>query len=190
MCRHHLGGDGVFTIDPSSPTNATLAGTIVNGTFNGGPGSVSLQLALPGTNPITVNLANARVKASISPTGTMTAVVGGLLLTEEINNNVIPVFYGQLAPLLESDCGPEAQRNLGAADCGCRAGSLGAGLLANVDIAPPKDCKVSLAEVQNVLAAFLMPDVCSKPSCAPGAADGLSVGIKVTTVKASFPGLQ
>jgi hypothetical protein len=185
MCRHHLNGDGVFTIDAASPTNTTVAGTIVNGTFNGGPGNLSLQLTLASTSPITINLVNARVKAtSISAMG-MTATIGGLLLPDEINTNIVPVIYSQLTPVLETDCGLEADRVL--PDCGCAKTSAGAGLLSIADRSP-KDCKLSLEELQLVLEAQLAPDLCSKPSCANP--DGFSVGLKVTTVKASFPGLQ
>jgi hypothetical protein len=187
QCGHHLAGTGMFTIDPASPTDATLAGTIVNGTFNGGPGNLSLQLALGGTSPITLHLVNARVKATSILTTGMTAIVGGLLLPDELNTTIIPVVYDQLVPIINSDCGPEAERT-SKENCGCAKDSVGATLMSTLDMASPKDCKVTLEEAQTLLGAELMPDICTKSSCT--APDGLSVGLKVTAVKASFPGLQ
>ena len=61
VCGHHLTGTGVFTVDPSSPTNALLGGKIVGGKFSGGPGDVSLQIAISaGSPPLTLSLLNAR----------------------------------------------------------------------------------------------------------------------------------
>src|SRR5688500_9626502 len=78
-CKHHLDGSGMFGIDPQSPTNAALAGKSVNGTFTGGPGDVSLQIALGGTNAIKLDLIGARAKASSrSDTGVGRATSGGV----------------------------------------------------------------------------------------------------------------
>jgi len=187
QCRHHLGGDGMFTIDPASPTDATLAGTIVNGTFNGGPGNLSLQVALDGTSPITLHLVNARVKATSISGTSMTAILGGLLIPDEIIPPVSPLVFPQLLQILETDCGPEASR-APPPGCGCKESSIGASLIGLVDTDSPRDCKATLPEAQAAFAVLLMPDICTKSSCA--AADGLSVGLKITTVKASFPGLQ
>src|SRR5262249_38675403 len=63
-CKHHLDGTGMFQIASNSPTNAALGGKIVNGTFNGGPGDLTLQIALAGTDPIELDLVGARAKAS------------------------------------------------------------------------------------------------------------------------------
>ena len=49
---------------PTRRTNAALGGKIVSGTFTGGPGNLSLQIALGGTTPIQLDLIGARAKAS------------------------------------------------------------------------------------------------------------------------------
>jgi hypothetical protein len=184
-CRHHLGGDGTFTINAASPANATVAGSILNGTFSGGPGNLSLQLALSAADPITLNLSSARVKAtSISATG-MTAVIGGVLLPGELTTAVGPVVLDQLTSILNTDCGPEADRI--PEKCNCRAGSVGESLIALAD-KTPKDCKVSLDETEATVVDILPLDVCSKASCS--ASDAISVAVQVKAVKASFPGLQ
>src|SRR5262249_37225411 len=77
VCGHHLTGTGMFTVDPKSPDNASLAGKNIGGTFNGGPGNLTLQIALGGTMAITLNLDLARAQATdISDSG-MTLIVAG-----------------------------------------------------------------------------------------------------------------
>lgn len=51
----------------------------------------------------------------------------------------------------------------------------------------PKDCMVSVDEVLNnqLIKSLLQPDVCTMATCT--AADGLSLGIQVTAVPATFP---
>src|SRR5262249_16800319 len=78
-CGKHLNGMASFSIDPKSPTDALVAGTIVNGTFNGGPGNIDLQIALGSTQPITLSLLDARAKATAITAGGMTATVDGAL---------------------------------------------------------------------------------------------------------------
>ncbi len=89
-CGKQFSG-GTFDIGSNSPSNAKLDGPLVNGTFNGGPGSISLQLALGGTNAITLSLENARSKASgISSTGITSLIVGGAISKTDIDTMVIP----------------------------------------------------------------------------------------------------
>jgi hypothetical protein len=185
-CGNHLKGTGTFTIAQDSPTASTLTGSIANGTLNAGPGNLTLQIALGSTDPIPLSLVNARVKAtSITETG-MTALIGGAVLAETLQTSVLPAIHLQLGPLLERDCGPEAART--PPSCGgCPKTGLSTGsLIMNQFDSDPADCKVTIDEVKNAgLTQFLLaPDVCSTASCAK--ADALSIGIKVTAVKASF----
>jgi hypothetical protein len=186
-CGQHLKGGAAFTIASDSPTNDSLKGGFVNGTFSAGPGDLSLQIALGSTQPIALNLVRARIKAtSVSDTG-MTAIVGGLLLAQELNDHVLPAVHDQLNAILLRDCGPELDRHL--PDCGCH----GTGTLLQGEFdKSPEDCLVSIDEVKNdgLTAGLLMPDTCSTASCPANAADALSIGIKIEAVKASFPGLQ
>jgi hypothetical protein len=184
-CRHHLDGNAMFSIAANSPTDASVTGAFSGGTFTGGPGKLTLQIALGSVEPIPLNLVNARAKAtSVSATG-MTAILGGLLTTEEVNAHVIPAVYAQIGPLLESDCGPEASRT--PPGCGC----TGAGILVVSQLdTMPKDCKVTLDEFKNnpFTQGLLQPDICSTASCTTP--DALSVGVQVEAVKATFPGLN
>jgi hypothetical protein len=182
-CGQHLKGGATFSVASNSPTNTALTGAFVNGILNGGPGNLSLQIALGSTDPIILNLVGARVKATaVSETG-MTAIVGGLLLQQELNDHVFPAVAAQLNAVLVRDCGEEASRTL--PSCNCQ--STGALLMGVFDLSP-KDCKVSLDEVETnpFTAALQSGDICSQASCPANAADALSIGVKIEAVKASF----
>jgi hypothetical protein len=179
-CGHHLQGNASFSIASSSPTSSTVSGAIAGGTLSAGPGNLSIQIALGTTDPITLNLVNARVKATaISETG-MTAVIGGELLETELQTNVFPAVTEQIAAIVKRDCTTTT-----VPDCGCTG--TGATLISLLD-KKPADCVISEDEVANgAFAQFLAPDVCSKPSCGANMTDALSLGVKVTAVKATFP---
>lgn len=178
-CGKHLDGTGTFTIDASSPDNAAVAGKIINGTFNGGPGKISIQIALGDGDPVGFDLIGARAKASgITETGMTSVILGGALTETDLNTKVIPAIQGQIGPLIERDCNMLTAPPM----CGCMSGSTGATVL-NLFDAQPKDCAVSVDEIKNnsLIQSLLAPDV---------EIDGkqaLSLGIKVVTKKATFP---
>ncbi|HEX2689472.1 MAG TPA: hypothetical protein VHN14_22780, partial [Kofleriaceae bacterium] len=123
VCGHHLTGSGSFSVAANSPVDAAVAGKIVNGTFNGGPGDLSLQIALGTTEPLTLSLLAARAKATaISDTG-MTLTVGGLISTDDLNTQIFPALQVQLTAVLDNDCPPLAQRT--GTNCGCKSTSTG-----------------------------------------------------------------
>jgi hypothetical protein len=185
-CGHHLDGSAKFSLATNSPTDAALAGKIVNGTFNSDPGDVSLQLAIGSTTPIELNLLHARAKAStISATGITTLTVGGLLTLSDLTTKVGPAIQASVASLITADCTVSA----GPPGCGCKVGSTGAQVISILDgdlTGSARDCAVSVEELLGypVVSSLLMPDSCSKDSCT--AADSLSVGIQVTAVKATI----
>ena len=181
-CKHHLDGSGMFAIDPQSPTNAALAGKIVNGTFTGGPGDLSLQIALGGTNAIKLDLIGARAKAQmISADGIGSGTSGGVVLAgavtkDDIDNKVIPAIQQQLVPIIMEDCPggtPPA--------CNCMADSTGKTILGLFDT-NPKDCAVTVDEIKNnsLIVSLLAPDVTINGKMA------LSLGVKATAVKGTY----
>jgi hypothetical protein len=185
-CGNHLTGNPSFSIATDSPTDASLGGTIVNGTFNGGPGDVTLQIALGSTTPIELNLLHARAKAnSISETGIMSANVGGLLTTADLTTKVGPAIQTQVAEIIATDCTPAAPPP----GCGCLTGSTGKQImdLIDGDLDMVRDCQITTEELLGfpIVKSLLGPDSCSKDSCT--APDALSVGVKVEAVKATFP---
>src|SRR5262249_19323569 len=149
--QHQLTGQASFDIASGSPTNAALAGKIVNGTFTGGPGNLVLQIALGGPMAVELDLIGAKGKASeipatgLGPTtmpNTATAastgglILGGALTQDDLNNKVIPAIQQQLGPLNIRDCcgGPNSPGGMTcnpAANppCGCTDGSTGKTIL-------------------------------------------------------------
>lgn len=179
-CGQHLKGTGTFEIAANSPTNAAVNGQILGGVFTGGPGEFSLQIALGGP-PVTLSLKGARAKATgITDAGIESVILAGMLTKTDLDAQVLPAIHGQIGPLVTRDC-PGAVLPA----CAC-TGNTGKAILALLDTAP-KDCMVSLDEVKGnaVLKSLLSADVCTTASCA--APDALSIGIKVTATKATFP---
>lgn len=181
-CGHHLTGTGSFDLDPNGPTNAALAGKIVGGTFTGGPGDLSLQIALGGTMPIQLNLIGARAKASsISETGIGSGTSGGVIFAgaitkDDIDTKILPAIAPQLETTIMRDC------NMLTAPpgCGCTANSTGATIISFFD--SNKDCMVTTDELKNnsLVMSLLQPDVTIDGKMA------LSLGIKATAVTGTF----
>ncbi|MBA3817967.1 MAG: hypothetical protein H0X17_03680 [Deltaproteobacteria bacterium] len=177
-CGKHLTGTGVFTVAAGSPDNAAVAGKIVGGTFTGGPGDISLQIALGGTAGIQLDLIGARAKATgISENGMESIIIGGALTKEDLDSKVIPAIHLQIAPIITEDC-----TNTTPPDCGCAAGSTGKTVL-NLFDSMPKDCTVTVDEIKNnsLIQSLLAPDVTI------GGRMALSIGLKAKAVKGTFP---
>jgi hypothetical protein len=180
-CRHHLDGNGKFTIATNSPADSSVTGKIAGGTFTGGPGNLTLQIALGTTNPITLNLSSARVKATQISATEMTAIIGGAVLETDFYNNLIPAIADQVAPILARDCSHSTSTE----KCGCDTGSTGL-LVVTLFDKSPADCAITANELGKTspIGSTLQPDVCSTASCTTP--DALSIGVKVHAVKASF----
>ena len=175
-CGHHLDGTGSFTITAGSPDDAAVGGKIVNGVFNGGPGNISLQIAIGSTDPLTLDLIGARAKATgITADAIDSAILGGALTEDDLNTKVIPAIQQQLGPIIAETCTDPT-----AADCGCTAGT-GKTILDLFDT--DDDCMVSVDEIKSntLIQSLLAPDV------KIDGVNALSLGIKVSTTKASFP---
>lgn len=180
-CGQHLKGTGTFTVSAASPANAVVVGKVAGGTFSGGPGEISLQIALGGS-PLTLDLKGARAKATgMSETGMTSVILAGSLLKTDLDTKVIPAIHAQLQPLIMRDCTSTTPP-----DCGCMTGSTGKTIL-NLFDTTPKDCSVTVDEIKNnsLINSLLAPDVCSTDSC--DAPDALSLGLKATAVKGTFP---
>jgi hypothetical protein len=188
-CGHHLSpSGGMFTISADSPTNAALGGKIVNGQFTGGPGNLSLQIALGG-GLIQLDLVGARAKGSGITTDAISSMIfGGAITKDDIDNKIIPAIQMQLVDLIAGDC-TELDNP---PDCGCTADSTGGKVLSLFDTqdatgADGMDCAVTVEEIKsnNIVNSLLTPDVtvegvCEDMPCA------LSLGIKAVAEKATF----
>jgi hypothetical protein len=174
-CGHHLDGTGSFEVDTAGPQNAALAGKIVGGTFTGGPGNLSLQIAIGGTNPIELDLIGARAKGSgISETGITSMIFAGAVTKEDIDSKIIPAIVPQLTTTIQRDCTALDTPP----DCGCTG--TGATIINLFDTT--HDCMVDVDEVKNndLVSSLLQPDVTIDGTMA------LSIGIKATAVKATY----
>jgi hypothetical protein len=189
VCRHHLDGSASFAVAPGSPAGTPAAGAIVDGTFHGGGGAITLQLAFGSAAPIQLGLAHAQVRASsISEAGIMTAMLGGVVSPAQVTAGLAPALQAQIAAVLDRDCTPGGAGT--PPDCGCQTGTAGARLISVFDgdlAVADRNCTVTNDEILGnaVIQSALQPDACSKDTCA--AADALSIGVKLETVKASFP---
>jgi hypothetical protein len=178
-CAHHLQGTGSFAIADGSPDNAAVAGKIINGTFNGGPGNISLQIALGGTGGIQLDLIGARAKASgITDTAIESVILAGALTQSDLNEKVIPAIATQLGPTIAEYCTMLSNPPT----CGCEAASTGETILELFDTITP-DCSVTPDEISMnpLIQTVLEPDVTINGTRA------LSLGIKVEAVHGTFP---
>jgi hypothetical protein len=181
-CGKHLTGTASTAVSANSPQNAAVAGKIVGGTFTGGPGKLSLQIALGGNMPIQLDLIGARVKASgISDTtiGSGTsggAIFAGAISKEDIDTKVIPAIPPQLTTTIARDCNMLTTPP----GCGCTSGSTGATIISFFDA--NHDCAVTADELRmnSLVMSLLQPDVTIDGVMA------LSLGIKATAVGATF----
>lgn len=179
-CRHHLDGNASIALAANSPTDALVVGSVAGGVFNGGPGDLSIQLALGTTEPILINLKKARAKVTSATDGAITVTIGGAILATDLKNNLIPVVLRTLQGLI-AECGGTDP----ATQCGCTA--MTPKLIVTLFDKAPADCKLTQNEIEDNQAtkSLLAPDVCvGGATCAT--ADALSVGLKVDGVKATI----
>jgi hypothetical protein len=187
VCRKHLTGTAMFGIDPASPTDALVAGRITNSTFKGGPGTLTLQIALAAGNPITLNLIGARSEIRGLNEATLgEGKLAGAIPNDDIQNNIIPAVASQLGDTLVDDCGPSPRTP---PTCGCTASSTGEQLISLFDKPMSadcpscvQDCEITVGEIRenNIIRSFLDPDVTID------GVDALSLGIGFTAVGAVF----
>lgn len=177
-CGQHLKGTGMFTVAGTSPKDVLVSGPIVGGTFKGGPGKISLSIALTAGQPIQLDLLGARAQLKgMSETGVTDGILAGAIAKSDLDTKIIPAIKVQLDGTIAEDCPNGTPAN----DCNCMADSGGKQILGLFDSAP-KDCKVSVEEIQNnsIIKAFLAPDVVID------GVDALSLGIGVTMAKGTF----
>lgn len=184
VCRRHLAGTGSFTIDASASTDPDrkIRGSIMGGTFNGGPGTVTLQMSIFGT-PVTLPVQKAEISlAGLSSDGWSGAgsKLGGAISQTDIEASVIPAMTTAVRSAFAADCSVGGTPP----SCGCSAGSTGATLRNLYDKAPTQDCVISDPEVSTVVSGFLVPDI---DLDSDGAYDAVSIGIGIHAVKGSFP---
>lgn len=176
-----LTGRGSFAIDPSAPTSSTLAGTITEGTFSGGPGTAAVRLGLaPGQAPLELHLAAAKVESQCTADACR-GKLGGGVPTSEVDTLIIPVLAAAMQSVVDAQCtGP------GPDSCTPRARQLLILFDANGDL------QITADELrQNILMqALLSPDLdLFRANGTPGqdgVNDAVSLGLGFTTKSATF----
>lgn len=174
-CGHQFGSSATFTA--ATNQDIALAGKIVGGTFTGGPGDLSIQIAIGGTMPIPLNLIGARAKATGITADKVTSLVfAGAITKDDIDSNIIPAVVNQLTPTITRDCTMPTSPP----GCGCGDGTTGKTIIGLFDT--NMDCTVSVDEVKtnSLIMSLLAPDVTVDGKMA------LSLGIKVAAEKATF----
>lgn len=183
VCRKHFTGTGMFNIDSvNGPTDAQLVGTIMGGKFKGGPGTVTLKIALAGGAPISLPLQKARAEISgITAAGwpATGSKIGGAISDEDIDGEVMPAIASTVRTSFDETCDVGATT----ASCNCVMGSTGLTLKNLFDKAPTQDCMISDAEVKAVVDGFLTPDI---DLDGDGTNDAVSMGLGVTGVAAVY----
>lgn len=177
-CRKHLTGSATFEIDDSAGTDGFLAGNIMAGKFTGGPGTVTLQIALSGA-PIELPLQLARAEINVSANGIASgSKIGGAIAKSDLDSKVYPAIHTTVNDLLVRDCGPTPRTG---ADCGCGSGSTGSSILGFLD--NDNNCDVTVAEVSATIDSLLTLDIDLDGN---DQNDAVSLGVGVTAVKGAF----
>lgn len=182
VCRKHLAGGAMFGIDTSSPTDASLSGKIVAGTFTGGPGTVTLQIALSEGMPIDLPLQKAKAELTgITANGIGGGKIGGAILKTDLETKVYPAIAATIRSSFTEDCqGPPT--GTPANGCNCMAGSTGKTIQTTFD-KMPADCMISDAEVVNFIGGLVSADIDTNGD---GTADAVSLGVGVEAVTAVY----
>ena len=183
-CGQHLMGDGMF--DVKEDYGAKVVGTIVSGSYTGGPGNITIELALADAATVPINLIGARATAGVTASGLTQGKLGGALRDEDIHNELIPAVADLIASLLESsECTTTAP-------C-CPEDSTGEQILTFFD--DNADCAVTAEELE---ANSLISSTIGNPDLdlfdengdfnprQDGTKDSLSLGIGFTAVGGTF----
>jgi hypothetical protein len=203
-------GTDMFTVSATSPTDGVLVGQIAGGSFQGGPGNVTIALSLTTGDPIRVALVGARIKANVTADGCTDGVLGGAITDMELNNSVIPGIQTLMQNSVNDD-GPD-----GTAPVACPASPATCPNAMNGD---PTSCvdtymkcltgtsktilglfdtdhnlTITLDEIKNntLIKALLAPDIDLFDAAGTfnprvdGKADSLSVGIGFTCAKGVY----
>ena len=189
-CRRQFSGDAEFALAPAgSSYEPPLLGAIAQGTFDGGPRPLALQLALSTDTPFVLSLIEARVQLSdLSADGVGHAIIAGGVTTADVNTKVVPAAATQMNASIATICVAQPSGT----DCGCPTDSESSGLLREFD--NDHNCRISVDELLNssLFQTLIVPDLFfdadgnSVDPTTDGAIPALSVGFAATLVAARF----
>jgi len=182
-CGQHLQGGASF--DVTMDYDALVVGQIVGGQLSGGPGEVTIELALAEGSTVPVRLVGARVETAITADGLTNGRLGGAIHEDDIENELMPAIVDLIEGIL-AECDPEA------VPC-CPEGSTGEQVLAFFDA--DDSCTVDQAELEEnqlISSTIGNPDLdlfdetgAFNPNT-DGTAESLSLGVGFSAVSAEF----
>lgn len=196
VCGQHLAGTGQFDIAETSPTDATVLGRIINGTFEGGPDAVegatssTIVIELPviaGAPPLRLSLLGAHIDIQqVSADGLMEGRLGGAVPVSDVEMSILPTLHQYIDAIITADCTGTAP------DCCADPESTGATLLGIFDA--DKDCTVPLQEMKDnaLISSLLNADLDlldADGNYAPnteGTKESLSLGLGFTATTGTF----
>ena len=91
-----------FTLDSKTPLNSPVIGSITNGHFSGGPGSVQVRMFLLG-QMVEVDLVGVRLEADINQNGCVNGKMGGGVTDDEFQSKLLPAIAGGLNQLVKDN---------------------------------------------------------------------------------------
>ena len=144
-------------VEVSTMPGYALAGVASDGTFDFGPGELTLSFAFVDPSLIIhLPLLDARVVFDgASDAAIASGVLAGGATQQAIADDVFPVVQQGFALLVARDCGHPIQ-----AQCGCYPTTGGAAVIGEFDNSPA-DCSISLDEIVNddFIKAIFAPDI-------------------------------
>jgi hypothetical protein len=205
----------MYTIDSAGPANATITGSIANGTFEGRDGTVPLSIPLlEGVPPLQITLYGAAIRVKVSADDyTDTAAsdlgrLGGAIKEEDIMTDILPAVAAFASTTIVQDHDdpapddPPTGEGDGMPDCACTGGvrtcqssnSTAAQVASLFDA--NMDCTVTAQELMDntLVSGTLKPDVDlfdASGAYRPGTEgeegyDAISLGVGINGIRAMF----
>jgi len=177
-CRHHLDGNGAFSIATDAATDLPLEGAFTAGTLVAGPGRLTLFVPFSDRLPVQITLVGARVSATMAAPSTLgRLVLAGAVTQPDIDAKLLPALRDIEMANVMRDC----TALLNPPSCGCASNTAGKTALMLFDISPT-DCSVTVDELSTnpAIRSLFAPDVVIDGQRA------LSLGLGMTAVPATF----
>ena len=95
-------GSDKFTLNPTTPANSPIVGSLKNGHFSGGPGTARIQMLLLG-QPVEVDLIGVRLEADLNAKGCSNGKLGGGVTVDEFRSNLLPALAAGLNQVIKTD---------------------------------------------------------------------------------------
>ncbi|MBI4508988.1 MAG: hypothetical protein HY698_05100 [Deltaproteobacteria bacterium] len=96
-------GSDSYTISKDGPTNAVLNGRILGGSFVGGPGDVTIKIALVKDQPpLILNLVGARMETTVTASSCK-GKLGGAIKESDLNETVLPAVANMMNASIKED---------------------------------------------------------------------------------------